>query len=221
MQWILTASEQPPDWFIQVVKKYTPANSKSIYAAQLLWQRGIKEESQLAAFINYKTYQPASPFEFGQEMQLAVARLKQALQAREKVAIWGDFDADGITSTSVLWDGLGQFFPQHQQLDYYIPNRLKESHGLNESGIDNLASKGFTLIVTCDTGSTNIDEIIYAQKLGIDVIVTDHHTLPVERPPVTAIINPRYLPNEHPLFHLSGVGVAYKLIEALYQTLPN
>jgi single-stranded-DNA-specific exonuclease len=221
MQWILTATEQPPDWFIQAVKKYAPTTSKGIYAAQLLWQRGIKEESQLAAFINYKTYQPASPFEFGQEMQLAVTRLKQALQAGDKVAIWGDFDADGITSTAVLWDGLGQFFQQHQQLDYYIPNRLKESHGLNELGIDNLASQGFTLIVTCDTGSTNINEIIYAKKLGIDVIVTDHHTLPVERPPVTAIINPRYLPNEHPLFHLSGVGVAYKLIEALYQALPD
>ncbi|MBD2345282.1 single-stranded-DNA-specific exonuclease RecJ [Anabaena subtropica] len=220
MQWILTATEQPPEWFIQAVKQYVP-KSKGIYAAQLLWQRGIKEESQLAAFINYQTYQPSDPFEFGQEIQLAVTRLKQARVTGEKIAIWGDFDADGITSTAVLWDGLGQFFQQHQQLDYYIPNRLKESHGLNESGIDNLAKQGFTLIVTCDTGSTNIEEIIYAQKLGIDVIVTDHHTLPTERPPVTAIINPRYLPKEHPLFHLSGVGVAYKLIEALYQTFPD
>ncbi|MBD2250013.1 single-stranded-DNA-specific exonuclease RecJ [Nostoc parmelioides] len=220
MQWIITATEQPPEWFIQAVKKYVSA-SKGIYAAQLLWQRGIKEESQLAAFINFKNYRPASAFEFGQEMQLAVTRLQQARDKGEKIAIWGDFDADGITSTAVLWDGLGQFFQQYQQLNYYIPNRLKESHGLNESGITNLAKQGYTLIVTCDTGSTNIDEIIYAQKLGIDVIVTDHHTLPLERPPVTAIINPRYLPKEHQLFHLSGVGVAYKLIEALYQSLPD
>ncbi|ABA20449.1 putative exonuclease, RecJ-like protein [Trichormus variabilis ATCC 29413] len=220
MQWIITATEQPPEWFIQAVQKYA-ATSKGIYAAQLLWQRGIKQESQLAAFINFKTYQPASAFEFGQEIQLAVARLQQARNKGEKIAIWGDFDADGITATAVLWDGLGQFFQQHQQLDYYIPNRLKESHGLNEAGIANLAKQGCTLIVTCDTGSTNIDEIIYAQKLGIDIIVTDHHTLPPERPPVTAIINPRYLPNEHQLFHLSGVGVAYKLIEALYKSLPD
>ncbi|MFN6570682.1 single-stranded-DNA-specific exonuclease RecJ [Dendronalium sp. ChiSLP03b] len=219
-QWILTATEQPPTWFIQAVKQYTPASS-GLYAAQLLWQRGIKDKSELAAFINYKAYQPTSPFEFGQEMFQAVERLQTARNAGEKIAIWGDFDADGITSTAVLWDGLGQFFGQNTLLVYYIPNRLTQSHGLNNSGIDNLAKQDCKLIVTCDTGSTNINEIIYAKQLGIDVIVTDHHTLPEERPPVTAIINPRYLPKEHQLFHLSGVAVAYKLVEALYQTLPD
>ncbi len=219
-QWTIAATEQPPNQFIQAVKQYTPA-SNGLYAAQLLWQRGIKDNQQLAAFINYKAYQPASPFEFGQEMHLAIARLQQVYNTKEKIAIWGDFDADGITATSVLWDGLGEFFTQNTQLIYYIPNRLKESHGLNNQGIDNLAKQGCKLIVTCDTGSTNIDEIIYAKQLGIDVIVTDHHTLPAERPPVAAIINPRYLPKEHQLFHLSGVAVAYKLMEALYQTLPN
>ncbi|MBK1990300.1 single-stranded-DNA-specific exonuclease RecJ [Sphaerospermopsis aphanizomenoides BCCUSP55] len=220
MQWILAETEQPPESFIQAVKQYTPLSSGS-FAAQLLWQRGIKDPETLAAFVNFQAYQPASPFEFGREMDLAIQRLKKAATFGEKVSIWGDFDADGITSTAVLWDGLGQFFLQHQQLIYYIPNRLKESHGLNLAGIDNLAQQGCTLIVTCDTGSTNIDEIIYAQKLGIDVIITDHHTLPVQRPPVVAIINPRYLPKEHSLFHLSGVAVAYKLVEALYETLPD
>jgi single-stranded-DNA-specific exonuclease len=220
MQWILLETEQIPECFIQAVKQYTPLSS-GIFAAQLLWQRGIKTELELASFVNFQSYKAASPFEFGQEMQLAVNRLKKAAISGEKIAIWGDFDADGITSTAVLWDGLGQFFIQHEQLTYYIPNRLTESHGLNLAGIDNLAQRGYKLIVTCDTGSTNIDEIIYAQKLGIDIIVTDHHTLPAERPPVTAIINPRYLPKEHPLFHLSGVAVAYKLVEALYETLPD
>ncbi|MHC0062067.1 single-stranded-DNA-specific exonuclease RecJ [Nostoc sp. UIC 10890] len=219
-QWTISASEQPPEWFIQAVKQYTPASS-GLYAAQLLWQRGIKDNQQLTAFINHKAYQPKSPFEFGQEMQLAIARLQQARNTKEIIAIWGDFDADGITATSVLWDGLGQFFAQNTQLIYYIPNRLKESHGLNQQGIENLAKQGCKLIVTCDTGSTNLEEIIYAKQLGIDVIVTDHHTLPAERPPVAAIINPRYLPREHQLFNLSGVAVAYKLVEALYQTLPN
>ncbi|MEY3223094.1 MAG: hypothetical protein RLZZ203_1950, partial [Cyanobacteriota bacterium] len=106
-------------------------------------------------------------------------------------------------------------------LSYYIPNRFTESHGLNRSGIDILAKADCKLIVTCDTGSTNISEVIYAQSLGIDVIITDHHTLPLKRPPVVAIINPRYLPREHPLFHLSGVAVAYKLVEALYAALPD
>ncbi|RCJ24194.1 single-stranded-DNA-specific exonuclease RecJ [Nostoc sp. ATCC 43529] len=218
--WTLATTEQPPEWFIQAVKQHTPA-SNGLYASQLFWQRGIREKSQLSAFINHKAYQAASPFEFGQEMHLAIARLQKARDGHEKVAIWGDFDADGITSTAVLWDGLGEFFIQNIELVYYIPNRLKESHGLNNQGIENLAKQGCKLIVTCDTGSTNINEIIYANELGIDVIVTDHHTLPEERPPVTAIINPRYLPKEHQLFNLSGVAVAYKLVEALYQTLPD
>jgi single-stranded-DNA-specific exonuclease len=219
-QWILASTEQPPQWFIQAVKQYTPASSGE-YAAQLLWHRGIRNDTQIEAFINYKAYDPASPFQFGEEMHLAVKRLQLSYDAGERVAIWGDFDADGITATAVLWDGLGQFFPKNKQMIYYIPNRLTESHGLNSQGIDNLASQGCKLIVTCDTGSTNIEEIAYAEKLGVDIIVTDHHTLPSERPLVTAIVNPRYLPNTHPLFHLSGVAVAYKLVEALYETLPS
>ncbi len=220
LQWTVISIEPPPEWFVEAVKSYVP-NSSGHYAAQLLWQRGIQDVQQLAEFIKPQLYQASSPFVFGQEMQQAVARLKQARDRTEKVAIWGDFDADGITSTAVLWDGLGQFFPQHQQLNYYIPNRLTQSHGLNCQGIDELAQNNTALIVTCDTGSTNIEEITYANSLGIDVIVTDHHTLPRSRPPVTAIINPRYLPSNHQLFNLSGVAVAYKLVEALYQTLPD
>jgi single-stranded-DNA-specific exonuclease len=219
-QWNLVTTTQPPEAFQQLVKKYTP-NSDGKFAAQLFWQRGIREEKQLAAFINPQIYQPSNSLEFGEEMQLAIHRLQQAINNSEKVTIWGDFDADGITSTAVLWDGLGQFFTQKTQLNYYIPNRLYESHGLNIPGIEKLAVKGCKLIVTCDTGSTNVEEIIYAQELGIDVIVTDHHTLPSQRPPVAAIINPRYFPKEHSLHHLSGVGVAYKLVEALYQSLPD
>ncbi len=219
-QWILASTEKPPKWFLELVKKHIPA-SPGNFAAQLLWQRGIKDKAQLENYINPQIYQPASPFEFGQEIQLAVARLQQARNNNEKVAIWGDFDADGITSTAVLWDGLGQFFVKDTQLSYYIPNRLTESHGLNIPGIDKLKQQACQLIVTCDTGSTNTDEIIYANSLGIDIIVTDHHTLLPERPPVTALINPRNLPESHQLFHLSGVAVAYKLIEALYISFPQ
>jgi single-stranded-DNA-specific exonuclease len=150
-----------------------------------------------------------------------MARLLQARNRGEKIAIWGDFDADGVTATSVLWEGLGQFFAQESQLTYYVPNRLTESHGLNHAGIDRLRAWGTTLIVTCDTGSTNLAEIAYAKSLGIEIIVTDHHTLPGDRPNVLAIINPRYFAETHPLYHLSGVAVAYKLIEALYATLPD
>jgi single-stranded-DNA-specific exonuclease len=219
-QWILASTEEPPKWFLELVKQHIPA-SKGNFAAQLLWQRGIRDKTQLENHINPQNYQPANPFEFGQEMQLAVERLQQARNNKEKIAIWGDFDADGITSTAVLWDGLGQFFAKDTQLTYYIPNRLTESHGLNIPGIENLKQQGYQLIVTCDTGSTNLDEIIYANDLGIDIIVTDHHTLLPERPPVTALINPRNLPESHQLFHLSGVAVAYKLVEALYLSFPE
>jgi single-stranded-DNA-specific exonuclease len=219
-QWLIPSFASPPEWFIQAVSNYCPSSSGK-FAAQLLWQRGIQDQESLDTFVNPQAYKAASPFEFGKEMHQAVTRLQQARDRREKVAIWGDFDADGITSTAVLWDGLGQFFNQNADLFYYIPNRITESHGLNCQGIDILAQRGTQLIVTCDTGSTNITEIEYAQQLGIDVIVTDHHTLPPERPSVVAIINPRYLPDEHQLFHLSGVAVAYKLVEALYQELPN
>ena len=220
MKWQLISSEEIPQWFIDAVKAYTP-NSEGEYAAQLLWQRGIKNIEELPGYIDPNLYRGTSADAFGVEMKKAIARLHIAFANKEKVTIWGDFDADGVTSTSVLWDGLGQFFPQDILLDYYIPNRLSESHGLNHTGIAKLAANGTQLIVTCDTGSTNIAEIEYAAKLGIDLIVTDHHTLPSDRPSVVAIINPRYFPIDSPLYSLSGVAVAYKLVEALYRALPH
>jgi single-stranded-DNA-specific exonuclease len=223
-QWqVLGLPAVPEDWVL-AVSAYLPgvgAAGKVVYAAQLLWQRNIRSVEQLAGFLDPLQYQPTSAFAFGPEMEWAVARLVQAREQGERVAIWGDFDADGVTSTAVLWDGLGQFFVPDLQLSYFIPNRLNESHGLSIRGLDSLHQQGVRLIVTCDTGSTNLKELAYAQSLGIDVIVTDHHTLPTERPDLVAIINPRYFEPLHPLAHLSGVAVAYKLVEALYETLPE
>ena len=213
--WHILETVEPPTWLIEKVGKF---------AAQLLYQRGIGEPEQVAAFLDTEAYQPTSAFEFP-EMQQAIARIQKAYEQDETIAIWGDFDADGITATSVLWEGLGQFFAQGDRLVFYIPDRLKESHGISIRGLEELRSqchsegKSLSLIITCDTGSTCLAALNHAQDLGIDVIVTDHHTLPDQRPPVTAIINPRYLPNQHPLFNLSGVAVAYKLMEALYATL--
>lgn len=219
-QWQIQPTVQPPEWLINAVRQLAP-DLDGNYAAQLLWQRRINNAEKLAEYLNTDLYKPASPFAFGEEMNWAMERLLKARDNQEIVAIWGDFDADGITSTTVLWEGLGQFFRQNQQLFYYVPNRFTESHGLNCQGIEKLAEKGVKLIVTCDTGSTNLTEIEFAQKLGIDIIITDHHTLLPERPPVVAIINPRNLCPDHQLFNLSGVAVAYKVVEALYQTLPN
>jgi single-stranded-DNA-specific exonuclease len=220
LDWQLPPQSAIPAEFVAAIQACKPTvNGK--YAAQLLWQRGMHEIDQIPGYLDCTKYLPTSPFAFGAEMTAAVERLKKAYIGGEKVAIWGDFDADGVTATSVLWDGLGQFFAQGKQIRYYIPDRMKESHGLNIAGIKKLAAQGVNLIVTCDTGSTNIKEIEYAVKLGVDIIVTDHHTLPIERPSVSAIINPRYFESNHPLFHLAGVAVAYKLVEALYATLPD
>lgn len=207
------------DW-VQAVESVTGLPNP-VRGAQLLWMRGVRSPEALKGFCCVENYIPASPFGFGEEMLLAVDRLVLAREKEEKVAIWGDFDADGITSTAVLWDGLRQFFDLENQLTYFIPNRLRESHGLSMMGIAQLSAQGVNLIVTCDTGSTNPQEIEYAQSLGIDVIVTDHHTLPEKRPAVVAIVNPRALPPEHAMASLSGVAVAYKLVEALYEKLPD
>lgn len=212
-----------PDWLRQTIAQHLSSNidSPSVnYVAQLLWQRGHRDRAQLEGFLQPSAYQPASAFDFGDEMHQAVERLIQAYEHHEQVTIWGDFDADGITATAVLWEGLGQWFEQETQLRYVIPNRLTESHGLSYAGIDALAAENCQLLVTCDTGSNNLAELAYAQQVGIDVIVTDHHTLPADRPPVVAILNPRSLPANHPLAYLSGVAVAYKLVEALHQRLP-
>ncbi|NEQ54205.1 MAG: single-stranded-DNA-specific exonuclease RecJ, partial [Leptolyngbya sp. SIO3F4] len=217
-QWQLPKDETiSADW-VDTVQAIANFPNPPKRAAELLWQRGICTAEQLTAFVDPDTYKPMPPAAFGVEMDQAVERILQALENKEVVTIWGDFDADGITSTAVLWDGLRQFFPAGQ-LDYFIPNRLTDSHGLSFHGLESLAAAGTTLVITCDNGSTNLKEIDHAKTLGMDVIVTDHHTLPDERPPVIAIINPRYLEPAHPLAHLSGVAVAYKLIEALYERL--
>ena len=221
LEWWVPDSVEIPDWFLAIVRQQKTLRQdaghwEGKYAAQLLWQRGIRDPNQLAGFLNPDHYQPSSPFTFGEAMQRAVNRLASARQQSEKVVIWGDFDADGITATAVLWEGLGQFFPA-DYLTYFIPNRLTASHGLSIAGIDALPN--CTLIVTGSTGSTSATEIDYARGLGIDVIVIDHHT--ADRPPAIALLNPHLLPTDHPFTHLSAVALAYKLVEAMYETLPE
>ncbi|MEM9767425.1 MAG: single-stranded-DNA-specific exonuclease RecJ [Cyanobacteria bacterium P01_D01_bin.71] len=215
----------PADWQHQWAqwahRRLGPESAFLELVGQLLWQRGFRQLSAIPGWLQAEDYEPTAPAAFGDEMTWAIARLGQARQQLEKVAIWGDFDADGLTATAVLWEGLGQFFSPSERLCYYIPNRFTESHGLSIGGLDQLSDWGCTLIVTCDTGSTAERELAYAADLGMDVIVTDHHTLPETRPPVVALINPRQLPPGHPLADLSGVAVAYKLLEALYERLPE
>ena len=218
--WQLKPQQSSQDWLVELLKTRLP-QCDGHFGAQILGQRGIQDADAALAFLDSTHYQPTPPSAFGVEMEQAVERLIQARDRQETVFIWGDFDADGITATSVLWEGLGQFFTQDQTLHFFIPNRLKESHGLSMSAIEAIATQSAQLIVTCDTGSSDAAEIAYAQQLGIDIIITDHHTLPTERPSVTAFLNSRTFAKGHPLVHLSGVAVAYKLVEALYEKLPH
>jgi single-stranded-DNA-specific exonuclease len=218
--WKLLAQDKPPPDYLERVQSLTPSLRRGDALALVLWQRGVGIEA-LAAFLNPEEYQTVGPEAFGAEMGRAIDRLVQAYHAGEKVAIWGDFDADGVTATAVLWEGLGQFFAWGDRLGYVIPDRLTESHGLAKAGLARLKDEGYGLVVTCDTGSTNFAEIDYGRSLGLAFVITDHHTLPETRPEVEAIVNPRYLEATHPLYSLSGVGVAYKLVEALYQALPQ
>ncbi len=230
MGWHILDQSNPPQWLMEQVGVYVaemiaketkaspPPAKPAPFASKLLWQRGWRTPEQVRAFLDPNSYSPCSPSAFGEEMARAIARLLQAYTKEERVVIWGDFDTDGITATAVLWEGLKPFFTH--RLRRFIPDRLKDNHGLCQRGID-LIKKDCDLVITCDTGSTSLAEIDYLNSLGIDVIITDHHTLPAHRPPVVAILNPRYLPADHPLYHLSGVGVAYKLMEALYQAIAN
>lgn len=223
--WSLPDLKPCPEAWQRAVARVLGEDQASCTTAQLLWQRQPCALEAVPGFIDPLLYQPCSALSFGEPIQRAVDRLRQALSHGEKVAIWGDFDTDGITATAVLWEGLGQFFPSPEQLTYYIPNRLRESHGLSRVGLDHLKAWGASLIVTCDTGSSNRQEISYAHRVGMEVIVTDHHTLPaLDSQPVdspVALINPRCLPSDHPLATLSGVAVAYKLLEAFYGALPQ
>jgi single-stranded-DNA-specific exonuclease len=218
--WQLKPPQSIPDWLLDLLHLRFPHHDGR-FIAQILTQRGLQDADSVLAFLDSRYYQPTPPSAFGVEMDRAVERLIRARDRQETVFIWGDFDADGITATAVLWEGLGQFLIPDQTLHFFIPNRLKASHGLSIGGIEALAAQGATLIVTCDTGSSDAAEIAYAQQLGIDIIITDHHTLPSERPAVTAFLNSRTFAPGHPLANLSGVAVAYKLVEALYAKLPQ
>jgi single-stranded-DNA-specific exonuclease len=180
--------------------------------ARTIIQRGISEPSAAIAFLDPNHYQPASPQEMP-GIDLAIERLVAALSREERICVWGDFDVDGQTSTTLLVSALRE---HGGDISYHIPVRATESHGVNLPGLKDELAKGAQLILTCDTGITANEAVEYAQCQGVDVIITDHHDLPPELPPAFAVVNPKMLPEEHPLATLPGVGVAYKLVEALY-----
>lgn len=181
--------------------------------ARLLAQRGLSDPAAALAFLDPLAYIPASPFEFP-GMQAGVQRIRQALERGEKICVWGDFDVDGQTSTTILVSALRAL---GANVCFHIPVREKESHGIHLEHLRPILEDGVTLLLTCDTGISALEPIAYAQNKGVDVILTDHHEIPPELPPAFAIINPRLLPPEHALATLPGAGVAYELVLALAQ----
>jgi len=150
----------------------------------------------------------------------AAERLEKAIRQGETICVWGDFDVDGQTSTTLLVStlrDLGAVEATGLSVTYHIPHRRRESHGVNLLVLERLIAEGVNLVLTCDTGVTAHEPIAYAQARGVDVIVTDHHDLPPFLPQAHAVVNPKMLPDEHPLRQLPGVGCAYKLAELLYE----
>ena len=185
--------------------------------AQTLIRRGLKDIQAVRGFIDPACYQPASPYDLP-DLDIAVATLTQAVQNGQKICVWGDFDVDGQTATALLVTALRRL---KADVIYHIPVRSRESHGISASVLQEYLTQGIGLLLTCDTGIAAHQAIQLARQHDLAVIITDHHDLPAELPMAQAIINPRRLPPAHPLFTLPGVGVAYKLIEALYKCYPH
>ncbi len=180
--------------------------------ARLLQKRGMRTSEQARAFLDPEHYIPTSPMELP-DVDKALVRITQAIALGEHITVYGDYDVDGVTATSVLLTVLRKL---GASVNYYIPNRLEEGYGLNLKAVSILASKQRTkLIITCDCGIGNFAEINFAKSLGVDTVVLDHHMLPELMPPAVAVVHPKLLSSEHPLFDLPGVGVAYKVCEAL------
>lgn len=185
--------------------------------AKVLYQRGFNEIERIQAYLDPDRYQPASPYDFP-DMELAVQRLQRALEHNERICVWGDFDVDGQTSTTLLVDSLRQL---GGKVSYHIPLRATEGHGIQLAALEHILDQGVDLLVTCDTGIGAHAAIDYAKSRNVEVIVTDHHEPAATLPDALAVINPHRLPAEHPLSYLPGVGVAYQLILALSTACGN
>lgn len=181
--------------------------------AKILAQRGINTPQAVQAFFDPVFYNPAAPAELP-GLDEAAARLEKAIQKKEPICVWGDFDVDGQTSTTLLVAALREL---GGNVSYHIPLRESESHGVHLSTLQPIIEQGVGVLLTCDTGISASAETDYARQAGVDVIITDHHDLPAVLPQAYAIVNPKMLPAGHPLANLPGVGVAYKLAEELYR----
>ena len=179
---------------------------------QLLVRNNINNALDAHRFINPSLFTPTPSIELP-DLDVAADRLIKAINNNELIGIWGDFDVDGQTATTVLYQGLTNL---GAKAIFHIPVRSKESHGIKLKHLKEFLKHNISVLLTCDTGISEHESIQYATKNGVDVLITDHHSLPVTLPNALSKVNPQRLPETHSLRTLSGVGVAFKLIEYLY-----
>lgn len=183
---------------------------------QILENRGILKENR-EAFLNPDYNNQHDPFLLP-DMEKAVERLLQAHKKQEKITVYGDYDVDGVSASTIILDAFEKF--GFKNVDYFLPDRFKDGYGMNERGVKLLAERGTNLILTVDCGSLNHAEIDFAKGFGIDTIVTDHHNIAEVQPNAVAVVNPRRKENQYPQAEkFAGVGVAFKLIQALQTRL--
>jgi len=176
-----------------------------------LVNRGIESWDRAHSFLEPAAYTPADPYDLP-GMAKTVDRLELALKKKEAIGVWGDFDVDGQTSTSLL---VGVLRELGGTVRYHIPVRARESHGVGLPALKEFLDLGIELILTCDTGITAHDAADLLLERSIDFLITDHHTLPEQLPRAYSVVNPQLLPLDHPLRTLAGVGVAYEVARAL------
>jgi len=198
-----------PDKYLATASGFSPL------IAQLLYNRGVIEPSQLHSFVTADKSLSGDPFLLP-DMPQAVDRIYRALLAGENIAIYGDFDADGITATALLVQGLSIL---KCKATPYIPHRMTEGYGLKTLALENLYRQGISLVITVDCGITALSQVKKAKRLGLDIIITDHHNPLPEIPPAIATVNPKLPDSNYPFSELAGVGVAFKLLQALFQSI--
>lgn len=177
---------------------------------ELLYNRGIRTEEEIEEFLSDKPKKTYDPFLL-LNMEAGVDFILSAIENNEKICIYGDYDADGVTSTAVLMEVLSQLT---SNLTYYIPKRFDEGYGLNKEALRKIKDAGVDLVITVDCGSVSYDEVEYGKSIGLDIVVTDHHTV-TDKIADTIVINPMQPGCPYPFKHLAGVGVAFKLAQAI------
>lgn len=200
--------EQAPSDFALSLPRYPR------FFIQLLWSRRLRTLEHIERFLQPRYERDAHDPCLFRDMPRAVDRLQSAVARREKIAIWGDYDCDGVSGSAVLFAALRDL--GHAQLtDVYIPDRNKEGYGLSAKGVSEAASQHSRVLITVDCGITNHEQIQDAQRRGIDVIVVDHHVVPEVLPPAYAVLNPKDPRSGYPFYGLAGTGTAFKLAVAL------